>query len=72
MEKWIGLALIVFPSIDLMYRYSKGATFRKLKNNQDIAFVRRIIKQTRKFYEIQWWHKLSIGTGIIITIGLYI
>ena len=72
MEKWIGLSLIVFPAMDLMYRHSRGASFRKLKQNQDIAFVKRIVKQTSKFYEVQWWHRVSIGAGIVIVAGLYI
>jgi hypothetical protein len=72
MEKWIGLALIVFPTIDISYRYSRGKSFRKLKEHQDIPFVRSILKQTRHFYEPQWWHRICIGVGIVLLIGAYI
>ena len=72
MEKWIGLALIVFPSIDLGHRYLRGKTFRELKKHKHRPIVWALLDQTRHFYEVQWWHRALIGLGVVLLIGAYI
>ena len=71
--KIAALILIIVPICSVLDRRARGKTYRELKaNHQHAAFVREIIRQTRKYYEILWWHKVFPMIGTIFLISEYI
>ena len=71
--KIMAVTMIIVPLFSVIDRRVRGKTYRELKDNhQHAAFVREIIRQTRKYYEILWWHKVLPMIGTIFLISEYI
>jgi hypothetical protein len=69
MDKWIGLALIIIPAADMADRYRRGGTYRELKKMRDIGVVRVILRDTQRFYEPMWYHRVLPAIGAVLLIG---
>jgi|TARA_R110001583_G_scaffold143923_1_gene295973 hypothetical protein len=71
--KIVALTMIIVPICSLIDRRVRGKTYRELKkNHQHAAFVREIIRQTKKYYETQWWHRVMPVAGTILLMSQYI